>query len=148
MAVHFIRVLRELTDKASKTIVTSEPYFYNDIDSGIVGSWEPNTDIFETNKEVIIRLELANVSRDHISIVVKEGKLHISGYREPIQIENQVYYHQMEIHFGDFRKIIALPEILEHSEITAVLHEGILDVRISKQSKPVEIPIVINADSE
>lgn len=133
---------------APRKVAASEPYFYNDIDSGCVGAWEPNTDIFETSREVIIRLELANVSRENISIIVKNGKLNISGVRESLHVDDQVYFHQMEIHCGEFSKIIALPETLEHNEITAVLSDGILDIRISKQSKPIEIPIVIDTSRE
>lgn len=146
MAAHLIRVFRELADMAPRR-GTARPLCYNDADDVCVGNWVPNTDIFETNAEIIIRLELANVSRKDISIKVKGGKLHITGFRQGIQETNRLYFHQMEIHCGDFCRVITLPAALEHNEINASLQDGILDIRISKQSTPVEIPIVLETDS-
>ena len=148
MAAHIIRVFREMADMAPRRGTTSRPLFYNDIDDVCVGNWVPNTDIFETETEVIIRLELANVSREDISIKVKDGKLHISGIRRELPDTDRLYFHQMEIHFGEFSKIIALPAALEHNEITASLLDGILDIRISKQGNPVEIPIALEAEKK
>ncbi|MBN1466269.1 Hsp20/alpha crystallin family protein [candidate division KSB1 bacterium] len=145
MAAHLIRVFRELADMAPRR-GTPRTLFYNDVDDVCVGNWVPNTDIFETDAEIIIRLELANVSRKDISIKVKDGKLHITGYRQGIQETHRLYFHQMEIHCGNFCKVITLPAALEHNEIIASLQDGILDIRISKQSSPVEIPIVLETD--
>jgi len=140
-------VLREMTDMGLRRESPNKPCFYKDIDSVYAGTWEPNTDIFETGDEVVIRLELANVSRDDISIKVKNGKLHIHGKRpQNIQTSQQVYFHQMEIHCGEFDKTIVLPDSLEHNEMTAVLEDGILEIRISKKSQPIEIPIAIKAN--
>ena len=85
------------------------------------------------------------MSRDNISIRVKDGKLHIRGVRQGIQSSDQIYFHQMEIHCGEFSKTIVLPESLEHNEIAATLQEGILEIKISKQSTPIEIPISIES---
>ena len=148
MSAHIIRVMREKTDMAPRKARTSGPFFYDDIDGVCAGNWVPNTDIFETDGEVIIRLELAHVSRDDINIKVKDGKLHVSGRRKSYQSEDRIYFHQMEIHSGDFSKVIALPEDLEHNEIIASLQDGILDIRISKQSIPVEIPIAIETETK
>jgi HSP20 family protein len=127
---------------------SARSYFYNDIDGICEGNWEPNTDIFETEQEVIIRLELASVSRDDISIIVKNGKLHITGMRQRWPIDDTVYFHQMEIHCGEFGKVITLPESLEHNEIVAALQDGILDIRISKQSNAVEIPVAVESQDK
>lgn len=147
MAEHTIRVIRHQTDMAPRRGL-AKSYFYNDIDGICEGNWEPNTDIFETEQQVIIRLELASVSRDDITIIVKNGKLHITGVRQRLPIDDPVYFHQMEIHCGEFGKVITLPESLEHNEIVAALEDGILDIRISKQSNAVEIPIAIESEDK
>jgi HSP20 family protein len=148
LSQHLIRVYRERADMAPRRGTTARPLFYNDVDDVCVGTWVPNTDIFETDTEIIIRLELANVARQDVSVKVKDGKLHISGFRKCIQERHRFYFHQMEIHCGDFCKVITLPAALEHNEMTAALQDGILDIRISKQSNPVEIPIALETDSK
>jgi len=143
MAEYLIRVSRHPSDQR----VRREPsslFFYNEIDKYCEGYWEPNTDIYETETTVYIRLEVAGVSRDKISILVKNGKLIIAGFRQSADFDCSVRYHQMEVSCGEFSKVISLPESLEHNEISARLKDGILDIQISKTSEPVEIPILEN----
>lgn len=145
MEPHIIKVLREMTDMAVRKKSNSDFYNTNDM---CAGHWEPNTDILETEDKVIIKLELANVAREDVSILVKNGKLRISGIRHSIDATDPIYFHQMEIHCGEFSKIITLPESIEHNEITASMQNGILSIFISKQGDVVEIPIMINSDSK
>jgi HSP20 family protein len=143
---HIIKVLREMTDMAVRK--KEQSHFYNSADDMCAGHWKPNTDIFETDAHVIVRLELANVAREDVSVVVRNGKLHITGVRRSYEGTDSIYFHQMEIHCGEFSKIITLPEAIEHNEITASMQHGILSIYISKQGDVVEIPIMINPDSE
>lgn len=146
MDAHVIKVLREMTDMAVRKNARS--YFYNSTDDMCAGHWEPNTDIFETEAHVIIRVELANVDREDVSVLVKNGTLRISGIRRSVEDTEPIYFHQMEIHCGEFSKVISLPEAIEHNEIKASMKNGILSIFISKQGDVVEIPIMINPDSE
>ncbi len=147
MAVHIIRVFRELSDVGSRPENERGSFFYKDIGQLCTGTWEPNTDIFETEDNVFIRVELAGVTQEDISIKVKNGKLLITGVRESVQTEDQIYFHQMEIHCGEFNKVISLPPSLEHNEIDAQLQDGLLEIRISKKGQPVEIPITVDSQS-
>ncbi len=144
MPVHIIRVLRELSDMGSRQSLPLTNYFYTDIDHLQAGSWEPNTDIYESEDEVIIRVELAGVSREDISVKVKDNKLHISGIRRGYQSDEHVLYHQVEVHCGEFNKAIALPESIAHNEIVASFHNGMLEIKISKQDQSIEIPIAVH----
>lgn len=145
MPVHIIRVIRELTDMGFNPLARSESYFYKDVDRFCPGKWEPNTDILETDNEVIIRVELAGVIKEDISVKIKNGELAISGIRHPLKPENQTYFHQLEIDDGEFEKVIAIPHSIEHNEVTAYFQDGLLEIRISKEDQAVEIPISIEA---
>ncbi len=146
MEAHIIKVLREMTDMAVPK--KNRSYFFNSTNDMCAGHWEPNTDILETEAHVIVRLELANVDREDVSVVVKNGKLQVSGVRRSVEGTDPIYFHQMEIHCGEFSKIITLPESIAHNEINASIQNGILSVFISKRGDVVEIPIMINPDSE
>jgi len=148
VAADIIKVLREMTDMAVRKNPNQNSYFYDSTHDICAGHWEPNTDILETENHVIIRLELAHVEREDISVIIKNNKLHITGVRRSIESTDPIYFHQMEIHCGEFSKIITLPQSLEHNEISASMQNGILSIFISKQGDVVEIPIMINPDSE
>ena len=143
MSFHIIRVYRERADMGPRP-ETTRSFFYRDLGELSGANWEPNTDIFETEHEVIIRTELAGVAKQDISIKIKQGKLLISGVRRTPTSTDKVVFHQIEIKCGAFIKIIPLPHALEHNEISARFEDGILDIRISKQSEVIEIPIRID----
>jgi HSP20 family protein len=143
MPVHIIRVHRERSDMGSRPESSTTSYFYKDVGDLCTGTWEPHTDIFETDEEVIIRAELAGIDKKDVALKVKQGKLLISGIRRPLQSSDKMYFHQIEIKCGTFIKVIPLPHMLEHNEISAGLLDGILDIRISKREEAVEIPIEI-----
>ncbi|NLP09365.1 Hsp20/alpha crystallin family protein [bacterium] len=143
MALHVIRVIRELADQGSPAMHRPRNFFCAEGDDARCSKWEPNTDIFECADHVIIRLELAGIQREAISILLKNGRLTISGLRKEKRPNETIYYHQLEIHYGLFRKVISIPEDIEHNDITAVLDDGLLEIKISKNSQVVEIPISV-----
>jgi HSP20 family protein len=143
MPVHIIRIHRERSDMGSRPESATTSYFYKDVGDLCTGTWEPHTDIFETDEEVIIRAELAGIDKEDVALKVKQGKLLISGIRRPPHSCDKMYFHQIEIKCGTFIKVIPLPHMLEHNEISAGLQDGILDIRISKREEAVEVPIEI-----
>ncbi len=94
--------------------------------------WSPNTDIFETDNALVIRLELAGVERDHMEITLRENTLTVRGYRHSSPHGQRVYFHQAEISYGPFEKAIVLPEQLIPGAIEARYRNGFLDITIDK----------------
>jgi len=140
MPRQYIQISRELIDTVAPSR-SSKSSFCVEVSKNIASSWEPNTDIIESEKNVIIRLELAGVARKDLCVKVKNGKLTVIGKRRQGLPQMNLLFHQLEIHTGDFEKTISLPETMEHNDITAQLTEGILEIVISKESQVVEIPI-------
>ncbi len=147
MPMHVIRIVRELSDSGPSSPGTKTHIFCEDTSQTNLATWEPNTDICESEDHVVIRLELAGVARDDISAKLKNGKLLISGVRRENRPQEQIYFHRLEIHYGKFLQVISIPESLEHNDIEAHFQEGILEVVISKKSQAVEIPIAVGAKS-
>ncbi len=143
MALHVIRVVRELADQGSRATRQPHSFFCANKDKVGCTQWEPNTDIFECEDHVVIRMELPGVHREAISIHLKNGQLQVKGIRHENRPEQPVYYHQMEINSGPFLKIVAIPEDIEHNDIAAVLSDGLLEIKISKNSQAIEVPISV-----
>ena len=147
MSMHVIRIVRELSDSGPSSPGTNAQIFCEDTSQINLATWEPNTDICESEDQVFIRIELAGVARDDISAKLKNGKLLISGVRRENRPQKQIYFHQLEIHYGQFLKIISIPESIEHNDIEAHFQEGILEITISKKSHVIEIPIAVEINS-
>ncbi len=147
MPLHVIKIVRELTDRVPTITTTRQSFCYTQIVRQDVAFWQPKTDIFESDEQVVIKIELAGVDREDVSVKLKDGQLIISGVRKEKRPQQRVYFHQLEISYGPFQKVIFLPETLQHNEIVAQLEEGMLYIIISKKSQSVEIPIQNEVDT-
>ncbi|MDZ7262086.1 MAG: Hsp20/alpha crystallin family protein [candidate division KSB1 bacterium] len=96
--------------------------------------WRPNTDIFETKDELVIRIEIAGVRKEDIHLTLKDHILTLRGKRIDLGASGRVYYHQMEITYGVFERIIVLPKSIVDTEIRASYQEGFLEITIPKKN--------------
>ena len=71
-------------------------------------AWRPPTDVYETETEVVARVEVAGMRESDFEVTLEDGFLMISGTRPDIQERRA--YHQMEIRFGRFSITVALPQ--------------------------------------
>ncbi len=94
--------------------------------------WSPNTDIFETETDLIIRVEISGVDKEKIDITLKGTTLSICGYRHDSRRTQKVHFHQAEISYGPFEKVIILPDSLQNRKIDAKYREGFLEIVIAK----------------
>jgi HSP20 family protein len=140
MPIHFIRIIREISDRGGAAH-RKNAYYCSEIEAPASSWWKPNTDIFESVAEVRIRIELAGVSRENVCIELKGGKLVVSGIRQEKRPEERISYHQLELNYGHFIRVISLPESVVHNDIFATLEDGLLEVVISKNERAIEIPI-------
>jgi HSP20 family protein len=141
MSLEFIRIIRELTDTGSLPHVSSQTFCFSESEVSDLALWEPNTDIFESEEEVFIRIELAGVKREDLSVRLKSGKLCVLGIRKENRPDKQLHFHQLELNYGPFEKVILIPSDIEHNDISAHLVDGLLEIVISKTSRVIEIPI-------
>jgi len=141
MPIQFINVIREITDSVSSGKGRRRSAFCTEINKNKISSWEPNTDIIESEEEVIIKLEMAGIHHKDVSVKVTNGEIHICGVRIEKLPDKKISFHQLEISYGIFEKVIIIPEFMEHNHITANLVDGILEISISKKSEVIEIPI-------
>ena len=98
--------------------------------------WRPPTDVYETEKQYIVRVEIAGMREADFEVIFENGFLVISGVRS--DVSERRAYHQMEIRFGKFSTSIAVPGPvdLDHSE--AEYEGGFMTVVLSK-AKPKEV---------
>jgi HSP20 family molecular chaperone IbpA len=80
-------------------------------------AWRPPTDVYETEDQVVVRVEIAGVSEDGFSISLTGRFLSIRGVRS--DIPERRAYHQMEIFFGEFLTEIELPSAVSTEAVKA-----------------------------
>lgn len=106
------------------------------------GDWPTSVDVFESEKELLVYMDVSGVEPDKLSVVLEKNRLTVSGERE-FPVLDLCCIHQLEIDYGPFQRSVTLPVQVEAEAATSICRNGILLVRIPK-SKPrgrVKIPV-------
>ena len=96
--------------------------------------WRPAVDVFETEKSIVVRLELAGVRISDLSVTVDGDLLRVSGARQAASMDGVQRLHLMEIAFGPFERVLRLDVAFERDQVSAHLEDGFLTVKLPKQS--------------
>ena len=101
--------------------------------------WKPPTDVYETDTDFVVILELAQMKAEGVSITYQEGILFIRGVRKAVPPTEQRRYHKMEINYGPFERKIAIPDDVDVEKLSAQYRMGFLEIRLPKiQAPPTE----------
>lgn len=97
--------------------------------------WSPYIDMLETNGNLVIKCELAGVEPEDVEVTVDDESLTIKGERKFATETKEESYHRIERRYGAFRRVIPLPVVIDKNAVTASFMNGLLEVRMPKQSK-------------
>lgn len=101
-------------------------------------TWSPPTDLYETEENLILQVELAGMSEENINVVLEDSRLMISGHR-PVTGERRAY-HKMEIAYGKFEVAVDIPMQVDLDKTTAEYKDGFLTIVLRKiQQKPSKV---------
>lgn len=100
--------------------------------SSSMGLWKPTSDIFETDKEYVLRAELPGVSKDNVKVELVGNTLHVSGERSEEKEQETRRSHIRERSFGKFERKLPLPQGVQEKDISADFKDGLLEVKICK----------------
>jgi HSP20 family protein len=109
------------------------------------GLWQPPVDIYEDEREVVVKMEVPEVEQKEIDVHIEEGILIIQGERQLEREEKKHNYHRIERSYGTFRRAFSLPATVEQGEIRATCEKGVLKVVLPKKatSQPRHIDVEI-----
>jgi HSP20 family molecular chaperone IbpA len=93
--------------------------------------WRPPTDVYETDTEIVVQVEVAGAERTDFYLSLDDRRLTVRGVRDDSVPERRAY-HQMEIHFGEFHSDVELPAPVDKDQIQAEYHDGFLRVTLLK----------------
>lgn len=97
------------------------------------GLWQPAVDIFEDEREVVVKMEVPEIEQKDIDVQIEGDNLIISGERRLEREENRQNYHRIERSYGPFRRTFALPAAVDQGLIRASIESGVLKVVLPKR---------------
>ena len=92
-------------------------------------AWVPVTDIFARGDDLVIRVELAGVDPDDVTLSFNRGELTISGTRGR-ELPDDVEFLTHERYYGEFRRLITLPKDTRAEQVSSVLDRGLLEITV------------------
>ena len=95
-------------------------------------SFRPPVDLFETSQGLVLRMELAGVAREDLSLTVCGQELVISGQRRPWPREGVTRFLRHEIGYGSFERRFMIPGSIDPEGLQARFAEGILEVSLPR----------------
>jgi HSP20 family protein len=99
-------------------------------------AWQPQADIYRAPDGWVVKLELAGVRPQDVSVTVCGSQLHIAGVRYDWIVEDGWRHQAMEIAYNRFARTIDLPHDLAQARITAECRDGMLLLRVTIEESP------------
>jgi HSP20 family protein len=108
-------------------------------------AWRPRVDVYETDSEITIDLELPGLEKKDIKVEVKNNFLTISGERKREEKKEKAESHSVERHYGRFERTFGLPDTVAVDKVSAEFKNGVLSVTMPKTEKaiPRELDITV-----
>ena len=111
-----------------------------------VTGWVPDADVYETDEELIIVINLAGVKKEDIEVFLYDNYIYVRGIRyQPVREQEGIRYHQLELGYGEFERAFRIPTPINRNSIEASWSDGILMIRIRKHI-PVTRTIKVKAE--
>jgi len=107
--------------------------------------WKPLTDVYETEDEFVVVMDIAGISVDDIAASLNGRILILRGIRREHNLDAKRKYHKMEVDFGPFERRIELPCPVDSDAVKTKYTKGFLEIRLPKgdveSRQKIKIPI-------
>ena len=90
------------------------------------------SDVYNTNNEYIIELEIPGVKKEDVSIQIYDGILNVKGTKFTPEGSQEFVYEKQERRFGAFLKAFTLPVSVKMEEVKAKYETGLLIIRFPR----------------
>jgi len=107
-----------------------EKFFEEDLDF----SFSPKlaTDVYETNKDLIVEMQVPGYNKEDIKISFQDDYLKVEGKAEEEKEEKEKNYWRKEIRRGSFVRVIPLPRKVDPKKAKANFKDGVLKISLPK----------------
>lgn len=116
-----------------------EDFFGNARSSGGNILLRPSVDIAESKKAYRISVEVPGIDPEQIDLQVEGDTLVVSGEKRQESEDEDEGFHRIERSYGQFRRVLTLPDDADPEGIKADFKNGVLKIevpRVKRSEKP------------
>src|SRR6266508_6469543 len=109
-------------------------------------AWVPPCDIFETDKELVMKFELPEVKKEDVEVKLEQNVLTLRGERKFEEKTDRENYHRVERHYGEFMRSFNVPLYVDATKINAEFKDGVLTITLPKneEARHTQINVKVN----
>jgi HSP20 family protein len=98
------------------------------------GEWLPSADVYETDKELVVKFEIPGVAGKDVTMSVEGNRLIVRGDKHRAENGHKASgrYHCMERGYGRFKRVVHITSPVNTREAQAFLCDGVLEVTFPK----------------
>jgi HSP20 family protein len=137
------RELATLHDRMNRVLGN---VYLRDEEIGSRSTWVPPVDIYETDgHDLVIKVELPDMSREAIEVTVENNTLTLTGTRNLPQGVKEEQFRRVERHYGTFSRSFTLPNTVDSGKVTAEYKNGVLTVKLPfrDEAKPRSVAVEV-----
>lgn len=97
-------------------------------------AWTPPCDIYETEKEIVLKVELPEMRKEDVRVILDNNVLTLRGERKFDETITRENYHRIERKYGEFIRIFSLPKFVDGTKVMAEFKEGMLTITLPKNA--------------
>jgi len=103
----------------------------------------PVTDIYETEDQYSLSIEMPGITKENLEITVNDNELELRGHIEPKEFNENDY---SEFSQSDFYRKFKIGNDVDRNNVEASLKDGILSLNLNKteEVKPKKIEIAVH----
>jgi HSP20 family protein len=134
-----VQVLRQQFDRLFDDLLQSGPT----VSTLLKGNF-PAIEIQETDHDLVVKVEVPGMRAEDLDIQLSADRLEISGeHSEESSSDTAATFHS-ELHYGKFRRVVALPATVQHEAATAKFENGIVRLVLPKMAQQQRSVVKVN----
>jgi len=94
-------------------------------------AWYPQADCYATQDGLVLRMEISDVDRDALKILVREGECIVRGVRKQPTTTDGMRPVMLERPWGPFERRLPLPAGVNSDKVAAKVQDGMLELRVA-----------------
>jgi HSP20 family protein len=141
-----IRLLPNRMERLFEELASIRPMLPVEENYWPLKAWTPACDIFETDKELVIKFELPEVKKEDVEVKIEQNVLTLHGRRKFEEKTDRENYHRIERRYGEFMRSFDVPLYVDAAKINAEFKDGVLTVTLpkSEEARPKQINVKVN----
>ncbi len=126
-----IRIIRDFEHMEERWRCQSDVFFES---TRTQVGFRPAADFFETATGLTLRLELAGITPETLSLSLAGQELVVRGRRQPPPPEGIRRFIHLEMGFGAFERCFILPIPVDPQAVQAHFQDGILEITLPRKA--------------